>query len=82
MKIAASRQHLGWLRRLVTAGWIGCFASIAQGYAFDECDFLQPPSPGLGPDHSLVDTMVTEGAPPGAKISKPLCVGYQAPKET
>jgi hypothetical protein len=26
--------------------------------------------------------MVTEGAPPGAKISRPLCVGYQAPKET
>jgi hypothetical protein len=88
--MAATPQHHWRLYRLMLAGWIGCLGSLvamdtsAQSDNFDACEFLVPPPPqdqqGLGPDYSLVDAMVTEGAPPGAKIYSPLCVGYQAPK--
>ncbi len=90
--MSATQHCSAWMCRLVTSGATSCLVpalglmlatnALAQTDNFDNCEFLPPPTQTLGPDYSLVDAMVTEGAPPGARIFRPLCVGHQAPKVT
>lgn len=82
------RRRFAVLSRLMAVAstfflWLAMPDAHAQEIdTFADCMILPPPVQGLVPDYSLVDAMVTEGAPPGAKIyPRPLCVGGKSATE-
>jgi hypothetical protein len=74
MKMVATRHCIAQANRLMLAGRVGCFGSLAaiearaHRCAFDEGDFLEPRLQRFGPDYSFVDAIVAKGASPGTQI--------------
>lgn len=79
-----ARRRLAVLFRVFAAASASCLCNVPTAHAqavdaFAVCTFLPPPVQGLVPDYSLVDAMVTEGAPTDGKIyPDPLCVGSKS----